>query len=170
MEVAALTFTPLALIRHVFATERRLSRPHLLFGYRRERLTPPMGFHIRGTRWPHQAFSILLRGLNGEDACFFTLFFKGRNQQANKQSRGSGKIMLNFSQGARGNVGKVNQTDAHPHAYTSHMDGCREHQEREKKEMEMVKHVDLDRLLNERIVVRKLQGRTRTSTKKRKIF
>lgn len=59
MEAALLTFVPLALIRDVFAAERRLIRPNLLFGCRRERLMRPMGFCIRGTRWSHQASSII---------------------------------------------------------------------------------------------------------------
>lgn len=58
-EPAALTSTPLALIRDVFAAERRLNRRHLLFSYGCERLTSRMGFHIRGTHRPHHASSLL---------------------------------------------------------------------------------------------------------------
>lgn len=58
---------------------------------------------------------------------FFTLFFlKGRTQRANKDSRGSTRIMFNFSQGARGNVGKVNRPDRFTPTCTSHTAGWAE--------------------------------------------
>lgn len=66
---------------------------------------------------------------------FYTLFVKGRNQRANKESRGSRRITFNVSQAARGNVGKVNQADRFTptHTHLTHGRVGREHQERKKK-------------------------------------
>lgn len=78
---------------------------------------------------------------------FFTLLVKGRNQRANKESRGSRRIMFNFSQAARGNVGKVNQADRFTPTHTPHtLPGGPRAPGEEKKKIKMEKHVDSDQL------------------------
>lgn len=90
---------------------------------------------------------------------FFTLFVKGRNQRANKESRGSRRIMFNFVQAARGNVGKVNQADRFTPTHTPHTrpGGPRAPGE-EKKKIKMEKQVDSDRLLTKELSTGSFRG------------
>lgn len=77
--------------------------------------------------------------------CFAFYPFCKRQKSAGEQRKPW--IMFNFSQAARGNVGKVNQADRFTPTHTPHTrpGGPRAPGE-EKKKMKMEKHVDSDQL------------------------